>query len=91
MGSVETAMLNYITQRLEQGALGVTESEIMAVIIPPNHQEYRLRPAYRYGLDRLRVRRVINAASGIRENGKLHYFIGDYPSAELREFLSTDD
>ena len=90
MGTVETKILDYVRRRHEQGVLGVTETEIMAAIIPADHPEYRLLPAYRYGIQRLRVRHRLNAASGVREKGKLHYFIGDLPSEELRAFLSIE-
>jgi hypothetical protein len=88
MGEIETKMVNFIRQRIEQGVPGVTEAEIMAAIVPADHPEYRLRPAYRYGLNRLRVRGVVNAWSGARAGGASHYYIGNSPSPELLEFLS---
>jgi hypothetical protein len=81
MGPVEADMLAYIQRRLEQGALSVTEQEIMDAVVPHDHPEYRERPAYRYGLERLRRRHVINAVAD--QTGTLHYFIGNYPSAAL--------
>lgn len=85
MGKVESDILAYIKRRLEAGALSVSEAEIMEAVVPPDNPEFRLRPAYRYGLDRLRRRRVINAIAD--PAGRLHYFIGDYPSVALRESL----
>jgi hypothetical protein len=78
-------MLAYIERRLEQGALSVTESEIMDAIVPRDHPEFGWRPAYRYGLERLRRRLVINAVAD--QTRTLHYFIGDYPSAALYRAL----
>jgi hypothetical protein len=54
-------------------------------VIPADHPEYRRRPAYRYGLQRLHVRCVINAIDD--RNGRTHYFIGSYPSRELCEAM----
>ena len=54
-------MLAFIQARLDAGALSVTQDQVFAAVVPPNHPEFRLRPAYRYGLSRLQVRRVINA------------------------------
>ena len=85
MGTVETDMLAYIRSRLEAGALSVTEAEVMEAVAPADRPESRLRPSYRHGLDRLRRRHVINAVAD--RAGVLHYFIGDYPSAALRESL----
>jgi hypothetical protein len=85
MGDAESKMLAYIKLRLDEGALAVPASEILGAIIPADQPELRDRPAYRYGLDRLLRRHAINAvddSASIR-----HYFIGDYPSAELRESL----
>jgi hypothetical protein len=78
-------MLDYLKHRLEQGALCVSGAEILDAVAPPDRPELRERPAYRYGLDRLLRRHVINAIDD--QNGVTHYFIGNYPSAELREFL----
>jgi len=85
MGKVESDVLAYIKQRLEAGALSVTESEIMDVIIPADHPEFRLRPTYQYALARLRRRHVINAIPD--REGISHYFIGNFASAALRESL----
>jgi hypothetical protein len=85
MGKVESEILHYIERRLEEGVLSVTEAEIMDAIIPGDHPEFRLRPSYRYGLERLLRRNRIN---GIKDSaGITHYFIGNYPSNELRESL----
>jgi len=84
-GKVEQAMLAFIKARLETGVLSVTEEQILAAIIPPDQPKLRFRPAYRYGLSRLRVRHVVNAVTD--RAGVMRYFIGDYPSRELRESL----
>ena len=88
MGIVESNILAYIKRRLEAGVLSVSEAEIMDAVVPPDHPEFRLRPAYRHGLDRLRRRHVINAVAD--QMGIMHYFIGDYPSAALRESLGCE-
>jgi hypothetical protein len=85
MGPVESNMLAYIKRRLEEGELSVTRAEIMDAVIPSDHPDFRERPAYRYGLERLLRRRVINAVSD--RAGTLHYFIGAYPSVALRRSL----
>jgi hypothetical protein len=85
MGPVESKMLAYLKRRLDEGALSVPASEILDAVIPPDHPEFRYRPAYRYGLDRLHVRSVINAIDD--GAGARHYFIGPFPSQALRESL----
>ena len=82
MGKVESSILAYIRSRLTQGALSVSATEIMRAVVPPDHPEYQERPSYRFGLERLRRRKVINAVDAL--DGERHYFIGAYPSAELR-------
>ena len=44
-GSVEAEMLAYIGRRLEEGALSVSEAEVMAAIIPADRPQLRFRPA----------------------------------------------
>jgi putative heme degradation protein len=85
MGIVESNILAYIKDRLEAGVLSVNEAEIMEAVVPPDHPEFRMRPAYRHGLDRLRRRHIINAVAD--QTGTLHYFIGNYASAALRQSL----
>jgi len=85
MGSVEAKMLAYIERRLEEGALSVTGAEILDAVIPTDHSTFRERPAYRFGLERLRRRHVINAVAD--QSGTLHYFIGAYPSPALYKSL----
>ena len=85
MGPVESRMLAYLKARLENGALSVSGEEIMDAVVPSDHPEFRERPAYRYGLERLHVRGVINAVDD--RAGRTHYFIGPCPSAALRESL----
>jgi hypothetical protein len=85
MGAVESSMLAYIERRLEEGALSVSGAEVMDAVVPPDHPEFRERPAYQHGLDRLLRRHVINAVDD--RSGMRHYFIGTHASAELRQSL----
>ncbi|RIK84397.1 MAG: hypothetical protein DCC68_01585 [Planctomycetota bacterium] len=78
-------MLAYIKHRHDAGALSVTADEILAAVIPPDQPKLRHKPAYRYGIQRLRVRSEINAVDA--PDGTTHYFIGDYPSNDLRASL----
>lgn len=59
MNSTEAEMLAYIRRRHAEGAESVSASEVMAAVVPPDHPEYRFRPAYKHGLDRLHRRHVI--------------------------------
>jgi hypothetical protein len=83
---VEAQMLAYLESRLRGGTLGVAEAEIIKAVIPTDHPEFRFRPSYRHGLERLLRRLVINATDA--PNGQRYYFIGHAPSAELRHWLS---
>ena len=85
MSDAESKMLAYIKLRHEEGALAVPASEILGAIIPADQPELRDPAAYRYGLERLLRRCVINAVED--KKGTLYYFIGPYPSRELRESL----
>ena len=85
MGPVESKMLAYIERRLGEGVLSVTGAEIFDAVIPSDHPELRERPAYRYGLERLMRRHIINAVAD--QAGTLHYYIGNYPSAALWKSL----
>ena len=85
MGPVESEMLAYIERCLAAGRLSVPAREIVDAVVPPEHPDWRHRPAYRYGLDRLLTRHVVNAVDA--PDGTRHYFIGAYPSAELRASL----
>jgi hypothetical protein len=87
MGKVETEILTYIKRRLDDGALSVPESEVIEAVIPPDHPEFRLRPAYKYGLKRLLRRHEINAVPD--RNGMNHYYIGNFPSTELLKSLDS--
>jgi hypothetical protein len=89
MGKVEADMLAYIKSRLEAGVLSVSEPEIMSAIVPPDHPEFRFRPAYKHGLERLHRRLVINAINDA--TGTTHYFIGNFPSEALRKSLGLLD
>jgi hypothetical protein len=73
MNPVEAEMLAFIKRRLDEGATSLPASEILAAILPKDHPEYRLRPAYKYGLDRLRRRRRICAVVG--RGGELRYYL----------------
>lgn len=85
MGTVESEMLAFIEGRLAEGRLSVPAAEIIDAVVPPDHPDWRYRPAYRHGLERLHRRLVINAIDA--PDGTRHYFIGNYPSAELRASL----
>jgi hypothetical protein len=87
MSDAESKMLAYIKLRYDEGALAIPASEILGAIIPADQPALRDHAAYRYGLERLRRRRIINAVAD--KTGTLRYFIGDYPSAELRESLGV--
>ena len=78
-------MLAYIKRSLDAGRLSVPAPEILDAVVPAEHPEWRYRPAYRHGLERLHRRFVINAVDA--PDGTRHYFIGAYPSAELRASL----
>jgi hypothetical protein len=80
-------MLTFIEARMRQGALSVTEPEIMAAVIPTDNPELRSRPN-RYALSRLRVRHYVNAIDD--PAGVSHYFIGDHPTSALRSSLGLD-
>ena len=58
-------MLAFIQARLDAGALSVTQDQVFAAVVPPNHPEF---PA-----------------------GVTHYFIGDYPTRELRRSIGLND
>lgn len=85
MGTVEAEMLAYIQRRLADGALSVTGAEVTEAVVPPGHPEFRYRPAYQRGLERLLRRNVINAVDA--PDGSRHYFIGAFASPELRASL----
>jgi hypothetical protein len=75
-------MLSYIERRLAEGVLSVTAAEVMDAVVPAEHPEFRERPAYRYGLQRLHRRQILNAIDD--RDGQTHYYIGNFPSKELR-------
>ena len=85
MGTVESDMLAYLKRCLEEGRLSVPAAEIQDAVVPFDHPEWRHRPAYRYGLDRLLRRSVVNTIDA--RDGVRHYFIGTHASAELRASL----
>ena len=77
MNPVEAEMLTYIQRRIDEGAATVSEDEILAAVVPADHPEYRLRPAYRYGLTRLRRRRRLGAFPS--RDGGMRYYISGFP------------
>ena len=85
MGPVESDILAYIKQSLAAGRLSVPAAEILHAVVPAEHPEWRYRPAFRHGLERLLRRNVVNAVDA--PDGTRHYFIGAYPSPELRASL----
>jgi hypothetical protein len=89
MGPVESEMLSYIQRCLGQGRLSVPATEIMNAVVPADHPEWRHRPAYRHGLDRLLRRHFVNATDA--PDGTRHYFIGTYASPELRSSLGLTE
>ncbi len=84
MNPVEAEMLAYIQLRHSEGALSVPKAEVLGAVVS-SHPEFQRRAAYQHGLDRLERRCLINAV--IDRHGARHYFIGNFPSAELRESL----
>jgi len=82
MNAIETKIVDYIRQKFDAGKLSLTASEIMAIVVPTEHPEYRFKPSYKFALDRLLTRHVINAVA--TEDGVTHYFIGNFASRELR-------
>lgn len=85
MGSVEQEMVEFIRAQHQVGILSVTAEQVLSGLASAVEPEARLRPAYKYGLDRLLRRGVINAIE--TADGVQHYYIGDSPSQELRESL----
>ena len=84
MGTVESQMLDYIKKRHVEGALSVTKEEIVNAVVQ-NDPRFRNSSALFYGLRRLRLRYLVNAVDA--PDGTTHYFIGSYPSADLRKSL----
>jgi len=85
MGPVESEMLAYVQRCLAEGRLSIPGKEIIDAVVPRDHPDWRHRPSYRHGLDRLHRRHALNAV--VAPDGTRHYFIGAYPSAELRASL----
>jgi hypothetical protein len=86
METVESRMVAYLRQRIDAGAMAVPGSEIMNAVIPTQNPEYRFRAAYRYGLERLLRRKVINGLNDPK--GVTYYFFEHYPSSDLVEWIS---
>jgi hypothetical protein len=84
MGQVETKFLEYLKRRLGEGCLSLSSDEICDGVLGEN-SEFRHRASFHHALRRLEIRNVINAING--PDGTRHYFIGDYPSIELRTSL----
>jgi len=85
MSAVEQDVLSYVRRRHADGALATTEKEIMGAIVPADQPKLWFKPAYKYAIQRLRVRGELNAVTD--GSGTTHYFIGNVPSRELRESL----
>jgi hypothetical protein len=85
LGPAEKAMLDFIKQRLAEGALAVAEKEVMEAVTSKSDRRARCKPAYRYGLQRLLRRHVINAIDD--RDGQRHYYIGNAPTAAMWEFF----
>jgi hypothetical protein len=85
MNTVETAIVDFIKRRNAEGALSASEADIMDAIVPHDRPKLRYNPSYKYALERLRVRLVINCVTA--PDGITHYFIGNYASPELRASL----
>ena len=66
---------------MRSGAESVTEDEVLSRIVPAEHPEYRFRPSYRYGFDRLSRRGVIGWNYG-DEGEKRYYLVKKSLSAE---------
>jgi hypothetical protein len=73
MNPVGAQMLDFIKRRLDEDATSVPASEILAAVVPKDHPEYRLRPAYKHGLERLRRRRRVGAVVG--RGGELRFYL----------------
>ncbi len=85
MNAIEKSIIDFLKHRHAAGILSATAAEIYSAIIPANQPKLRYKPAYKYALDRLRVRAELNAVEG--PDGTCHYFIGNFPSKELRASL----
>ena len=89
MNEVESSIVAYLNRRLEEGALAVPASEIMEAVIPPDQPKLRYQPKYKYALERLLRRMVVNAVDA--HDGTRHYYIGNCPSPALRKSLGIGD
>ena len=84
MGEVEASLLEYLRRRLNEGRQSVSADELREGVLR-EHPEFRHRAAFRHGLQRLSIRHVINAVDA--PDGTCHYFIGPYPTPEIRASL----
>ena len=85
MHAIEQNILSYLRRRHADGALSATAEEILRAILPADQVQLRSKPSYKNALERLHRRRAINAVDA--PDGTRHYFLGDFPSPELRESL----
>lgn len=75
--AIDEQIMQFVKQRMAEGAESVTRGDILAAIVPPEHRENRYRPEYKQALERLyRV-------------GKLHAVRGR--DGEMRYSIETDD
>jgi hypothetical protein len=88
MGDIEAKLLEYLQRQLSQGHHSVSADELREGVLREN-PEFRHRTGFRYGLQRLSVRHVINSVSA--PDGSRHYFVGNYASPELRKSLGLGD
>jgi hypothetical protein len=85
MNAIEQGIVDYLKRRHAEGALSATAAELMAAVIPADQPELRFKPSYKYAIQRLRVRSELNACTAA--DGTTHYFIGAFPTPELRASL----
>jgi hypothetical protein len=89
MSPIESLFFKYIKQSIDAGGLAVSHAEVMLAVIPSDRPDLARRPVYRYALDRLHRRHVVNAIRN--SDGVLYYFIGNAPSVELLRAMGRDD
>jgi hypothetical protein len=87
MGEVEAKFVEYLKRRLDEGRLTISDPELREGVLREN-PEFRNRAAFRHAIQRLRVRGVFNAINA--PDGTTHYFIGTYPTAEIRASLGLE-
>ena len=85
MNAIEQGIVAYVQARHAEGELSVTAPEIMRAIIPSDRPRLGFKPGYKHALQRLGIRQVLNAID--ESDGTPYYFIGNFPTKELRESL----